>query len=115
MAMVVKPYRVDDLEVAQNPRGEVVADETVRFAINGEEYEIDLTSGNAQTFLDMLRPYRDAGRRLRRSRKPRPAAERERTADIRTKAKEMGLPVERFGRLSEDVIARVLQAGDPET
>jgi hypothetical protein len=112
MAMVIKPYRVDDLETSRDPRDEVVADETVKFAVNGEEYEIDLTAGNAQTFLDMLRPYKDAGRRVKRTRKNRPASQRERTAEIRAKAKEMGLDVERFGRLSEDVIARVLQAED---
>ncbi len=114
MAMLVKPYRVDDLEVARNPRGEVIADETVKFAVNGEEYEIDLTSGNAQTFLDMLRPYRDAGRKVRHGRKPRPVTQRLRTAEIRSKAREMGLDVERYGRLSEDVIAKVLQAEEPQ-
>lgn len=113
MAMIVKPYRVDDLEVARDPRGEVVADETIRFALNGEEYEIDLTQGNAATFLDMLRPYQQAGRRIRRAKKPRPVSQRERTALIRAKAREMGLKVNDLGRLSEDVIAKVLQA-DPQ-
>ena len=40
---------------------------TVRFGLDGEAYEIDLTDAHAQQFRELLAPYVSAGRRLTRS------------------------------------------------
>jgi hypothetical protein len=47
---------VDDLDGS-------AADETVRFALDGHTYEIDLSSANATALRDLLAPYVDAARR----------------------------------------------------
>ncbi|MBD8102490.1 Lsr2 dimerization domain-containing protein [Plantibacter sp. CFBP 8775] len=53
---------VDDLDgTVLEPGG----GETVRFAIDGRRYEIDLTAENAAALRDMLRPFTEAGRRVR--------------------------------------------------
>jgi len=39
------------------------ADETVRFSMDGAEYEIDLSSDNAQKLREALTPWVEAGRR----------------------------------------------------
>ena len=61
------------------------ADETVRFGINGSQYEIDLSSKNATRLRQRMAPFveraRMAGSRVRRAR--RTAASRRRSADIR--------------------------------
>jgi len=38
------------------------ADETVRFALDGKGYEIDLSAANAAKLRDVLKPYIDKGR-----------------------------------------------------
>jgi hypothetical protein len=52
---------VDDLDGTDIPRGQ---GETVRFGIDGRNYEIDLTDENAAALRQALRPYVDAGRRV---------------------------------------------------
>jgi nucleoid-associated protein Lsr2 len=52
------------------------ADETIRFAIDGKSYEIDLSATNAATFREALKPYIEKGRSAgsgARSRPPRPS------------------------------------------
>jgi hypothetical protein len=49
------------------------ADETVRFAADGRDYEIDLSAKNARKLRAVFRPYVSAGRRSA-SRHARPAA-----------------------------------------
>src|SRR5438045_6988143 len=61
------------------------AEETVRFAIGGRAYEIDLSTANAAAFRRKLAPYlahaRKAGTTSRRPR--RTAASRQRSREIR--------------------------------
>ncbi len=62
------------------------ADETVRFAIGGSEYEIDLSKKNARKFRKRLAPFTEHARKAgpRQPRRPaRTSAARERSADIR--------------------------------
>jgi hypothetical protein len=106
MAMIVQPYKVDDLEVQANPTADVHADRTLRFAVNGEEWEIDLTEANAGSFLDMLRPYQAAGRRVRRTRTARPASDREEKIRIREWAKAQGEDLHDRGRIPGATVAR---------
>ena len=81
--------------------------ETVRFAVGGAEYEIDLNKKNAAAFRRKLAPFiahaRRAGRRPRR-RAGRPAVSRERGAAIRAWANEHGVPVSARGRIPADVV-----------
>jgi hypothetical protein len=48
------------------------ADETVRFAIDGTDYEIDLRASHADAFRKQLAPYIEHARRARRSQPRRP-------------------------------------------
>ena len=83
--------------------------ETVRFAVGGADYEIDLNKKNAAAFRKKLAPFiehaRRAGRGPRR-RVGRPAGGRERGAAIRAWANEQGIPVSDRGRIPADVVAR---------
>jgi nucleoid-associated protein Lsr2 len=110
MAFKVRRYMVDDLAAREDPRSEVPADETVRFSVNGAEYAIDLTAENARAFFDAVRPYQEAGRRVRGPRRPRPAAERQQTASIRAWARENGLDVKDWGRLPVATVRRYKEA-----
>jgi hypothetical protein len=83
--------------------------ETVRFAVDGAEYEIDLNKKNAAAFRKKLAPFiehaRRAGRGPRR-RGGRSAAGRERSAAIRAWASEQGIAVNARGRIPADVVER---------
>ena len=81
------------------------ADETVRFGVDGSEYEIDLSTKNAGAFRK-LAPFiehaRKAGRGARR-RPGRTASSRERSGDIRAWAKDQGIAVSERGRIPASV------------
>jgi hypothetical protein len=83
------------------------ADETVRFAIGGSDYEIDLSKKNAKAFRKGVAPFvdhaRKAGRGQRR-RPARPSSTRERSSDIRAWAKAQGIPVSDRGRIPASVV-----------
>jgi hypothetical protein len=78
------------------------ADETVRFAVDGTDYEIDLRTSNAAAFRRQLAPYLEHARRAGRSqprRAARSAASRQQTGDIRAWAKGQGIVVSERGRI----------------
>ena len=85
------------------------AAETVRFAIGGSEYEIDLSKKNAQKFRKGLAPFiehaRKAGRG-QRHRSARTSAAREQSGDIRAWAKAKGIPVSDRGRIPASVVGQ---------
>jgi Lsr2 len=78
------------------------ADETLRFGLDGSEYQIDLSKKSARTFRNQLAPFvehaRTAGRAQRR-RSVRTSPRRERSGDIRAWAKDKGIPVSARGRI----------------
>lgn len=81
------------------------ADETVAFGLDGADYEIDLSSGNAAKLRDALAPWvatarRTGGRRGRRSGKAAVAAG---SADIRAWAQEQGMEVSARGRVPAEI------------
>lgn len=118
---------VDDLDGS-------AAEETIRFGLDGETYEIDLSRSNARKLRDALAPYINVARRVRGRgpaagrrgrRKAAAAAPRKRAAakktttrgrrtsrttaaasaaDIRAWAKSKGIPVNERGRISAEVI-----------
>ena len=83
------------------------AKQTVRFAFDGTDYEIDLNAKNATAFGKQLAPYLEHARRSGRAQPRRPgraAASRQRSGDIRAWAKEQGLTVSDRGRIPASVL-----------
>ena len=80
------------------------ADETVTFALDGSEYEIDLSAKNAASLREALEPWvakaRKTGGRRRRAQKASPAAT---TSDIRAWAQDHGYEVSSRGRVSAEI------------
>jgi Lsr2 len=82
------------------------ADETIRFAIDGAGYEIDLRASHADAFRQQLAPYVEHARRAGRPQTRRPgrtAAGRQHTGDIRAWAKDRGIAVNERGRIPANV------------
>ena len=82
------------------------ADETVRFGVDGSEYEIDLSAKNAAALRRKLAPFIEQARRAGRGARRRPgrtASSRERGGDIRAWAKDQGIAVSDRGRIPASV------------
>jgi Lsr2 len=82
------------------------ADETVRFGLGGADYEIDLSTKNANAFRRQPAPFIEHARRAGRGQRRRPgrtASSRERSADIRAWAKDQGITVSARGRIPASV------------
>ena len=83
------------------------ADETVRFGVDGAEYEIDLSKKNAAAFRRTLAPFIDHARKAGRGQRRRPArtaASRDRSGSIRAWAKQAGVAVSARGRVPASVV-----------
>lgn len=97
---------VDDLDGG-------VADETVRFTVGGEDYEIDLSWRNAATLRRTLADYVSAARRVghtdreRRSRSGLPVqhlGDREQNRAIRAWARRHGTNIRDRGRIPDQIV-----------
>jgi hypothetical protein len=107
MAQKVEVRLVDDLDGGE-------ADQTVRFALDGVEYEIDLSGKNATALRKEVSPFIEAGRRVGRSSAGRrsggrsaassSASNRERNQAIRDWAKSKGMEVSDRGRISQELV-----------
>jgi hypothetical protein len=93
------------------------ADETVTFAVDGTQYEIDLSKKNAAKMRDLLAPYVAAGTKVgraaagaTRTAAPRArgsaAADRDQNRAIREWAQAKGIPVSDRGRIKQEVVER---------
>ena len=85
------------------------AAETMLFAIDGSEYEIDLSAKNARKFRQGISSFVEHARKAGPGQRRRPArtsAARERSADIRAWAKAHGIPVSDRGRIPASVTER---------
>ena len=90
------------------------ADETVRFSVEGTDYEIDLSAKNAAAFRKHLAPFVEHARKAGRPPAGRPVrtvASRQRSGDIRAWAKQHGLAVSERGRIPASVVAQYEAAG----
>ena len=89
------------------------AEQTVRFAFEGSDYEIDLSAKNAAAFSKQLAPYLEHAHRAgpRAGRPARTVAGRQRSGDIRAWAKEHGLAVSERGRIPAGVVEQYQAAG----
>ena len=104
MAQRVEIILEDDLDGTK-------ADETVLFGLDGAEYEVDLSTDNAQGLRDALAQYvgvarRTGGRRKRATATAPRAAENgsgANTSDVRAWAQENGYEVSSRGRVSAEV------------
>ena len=100
MAQKVKIILVDDLDGGS-------ADETVRFGLDGSQYEIDLSNDNAKNLRAALKQYVDAGRKTGgRTGRPRGtgASRSNEAAQIREWARNNGYTVSERGRVNSEII-----------
>jgi hypothetical protein len=106
----------DDLDGKAIPEGK---GETVRFGVDGQDYEIDLGEKNAQALRDVVAKYVDAGRRVGggsrggRPRSERATAARSRDYDpkaVRAWAEAQGLEVSARGRVPSDLVTKFQEA-----
>jgi Lsr2 len=67
VAQKIQTLFIDDIDGS-------AAEGTVRFGLDGTEYEIDLNAGHARELRDALARYVDAGRRVSGSARKPPAA-----------------------------------------
>jgi hypothetical protein len=84
------------------------ADETVRFAVGGADYEIDLSAKNATAFREQLALFVEHARRAgrQRGRGARTVASRQRSGDIRAWARDRGITVSERGRIPTSVVGQ---------
>jgi hypothetical protein len=82
------------------------ADETLRFGVDGSDYEIDLNTKNAATLHKLLAPFVQHARKAGSTalRPVRTAASRRRSADIRVWARDQGIDLSDRGRIPSSVV-----------
>lgn len=106
MAQKVKIILIDDIDGGE-------ADETVRFGLDGVQYEIDLTEAHASELRSVLGDYVGAARRSNQSKQrsnasgtpSAPSSSRNReAAQIREWAKENGYNVSARGRVNSEIV-----------
>jgi hypothetical protein len=101
---------VDDLDGGE-------AEETVKFAIDGTQYEIDLSKKNVEKMRDALAPYLAAGTKVGRAGSiparvglPRgrggAAVDRDQNRAIREWAQAKGIAVSDRGRIKQEIVDR---------
>jgi Lsr2 len=107
MAQKVQTLLIDDLDGGQ-------AESTVRFGLDGAEYEIDLSDGHAQALRTALAPYVSAARRAPGAAARRPGRSGRRAASagapdptsVREWAKSQGIEVKDRGRVPAELIVK---------
>jgi Lsr2 len=105
VAQKVQTLFIDDLDGSD-------AEGTVRFGLDGAEYEIDLNAGHAKELRDALVRYIGAARRVSSTaRRParggrRGSASGLNTTEVREWAKEQGIDVKDRGRVPADLVVR---------
>ena len=112
MAQKVQTLYVDDLDGSE-------ADGTIRFGLDGTEYEIDLNAKHTRELRDVLARYVAAGRRVRAStsqssrsgRKAQPNALN--TTEVREWAKAQGIDVKDRGRIPAELVVKFKAAMAP--
>jgi hypothetical protein len=105
VAQKVQTLVVDDIDGS-------AAEGTVRFGLDGTEYEIDLNATNARALRDALAPYVKAGRRTGgTARRParggrRASANGVNTTEVREWAKAQGIEVKDRGRVPAELVVK---------
>jgi hypothetical protein len=105
VAQKIQTLFIDDLDGS-------AAEGTVRFALDGTEYEIDLNAGHTKELRDALARYVDAARRGSGSaRKPARGSRRGTASDLNTTkvrewAKAQGMEVKDRGRVPAELVVK---------
>lgn len=104
MAQKIQTLFVDDLDGSE-------AEGTVRFGLDGAEYEIDLNAKHAQALRASLARYVDAARRSpASSRRParggRGSSSGVNTTEVRDWAKAQGIEVKDRGRIPAELVVK---------
>lgn len=105
MAQKVQTLFVDDLDGSE-------ADGTVRFGLDGVEYEIDLNTKHAQELRDSLARYVSVARRAKSAdRRPTRSARKAEPAkpdptEVREWAKAQGIDVKNRGRVPAELVVK---------
>jgi hypothetical protein len=108
MARTVKVHLVDDIDGS-------VADETVKFSLDGTSYEIDLSFAHSDEFRKALAKFIVAGRRpttgIVTGRRPvkgsgSASADKAQNAAIREWARSMGIELNGRGRIPHGIVER---------
>lgn len=101
MAKKVIVTLIDDFD------NESVADQTVHFSFDGIDYEVDVSTKNADTLREYFRPWVDKARRVgrtgRKAAKPRTQDKKDTTA-IREWARQQGHSVSARGRIPAEIV-----------
>ena len=109
MAQKIQTLFIDDLDGSD-------AEGTVRFGLDGAEYEIDLSAQHAQELRDALARYVGAARRagggVRRParRGPRGSVSGLNTTEVREWAKAQGMDVKDRGRVPAELVVKFKDA-----
>ena len=110
MAQKVQTLYVDDLDGSE-------ADGTIRFGLDGTEYEIDLNAKHAQELRDVLARYLAAGRRVRASQSSRSGRKAQpnalNTTEVRDWAKAQEIEVKDRGRIPAELVVKFKAAMAP--
>ena len=100
MAQQIQTLFIDDIDGG-------VADGTVRFGLDGTDYEIDLSGKHTDELRDALGKYIEHSRKLggtaRRARRSAPAVH---TAKVREWARDKGYDIKDRGRVPADLVAK---------
>jgi len=104
MARKIQTLFIDDLDGSE-------ADGTVRFGLDGTDYEIDLSTAHAQALREALERYVTAARRAGGIRRPARSGTKSPTAglnttEVREWAKAQGIEIKDRGRVPAEVVAR---------
>ena len=105
MAQKVQTLFVDDIDGS-------AAEGTIRFGLDGTDYEIDLNTEHAQALRDALAPYIGAARRASAAaRRParggrKASANGVNTTEVREWAKAQGMDVKDRGRVPAELVVK---------
>ena len=103
MAQKVQTLYIDDIDGSE-------AAGTVRFGLDGADYEIDLSAEHTDQLHKALRTYIDHGRKVggtsRRAPRGRRAANAIDTTAVRAWARKQGIDIKDRGRVPADVVAK---------
>jgi hypothetical protein len=101
MAQKVQTFLIDDLDGSH-------AEGTIRFGVDGADYEIDLSVSHAQQLRDALAPYISAARRTGTS--PRRGGQKTTKppdpTEVREWARSQGIDVKDRGRVPTELIVK---------
>ena len=101
MAQRTQVLYIDDIDGSE-------AQGTVRFGLDGTDYEIDLNKKHANQFAKAISPFIEAARKVPSSRRAVQGSRTRRRGqpDVRAWAREQGIKVSDRGRVPADLLAR---------